>query len=139
MSDKPSERNIFALYTTKKGPETQGKLTYYAYGGSSDPTIKESWFRVHYADRSIEMLPYTTLRKVLCFSESRVILQCEDMTLTLEGRNLSGLLSLIQDVNLRAIYPFDPEQFDERPAEEPVITRILREPARAAEEAVTAE
>ena len=74
------------------------------------------------------MLSYATLKKALCPTESLVILQCEDMTLTLEGRNLSGVLALIQDANLRALYPFDPEQFDERPPEEPVITRILREP-----------
>lgn len=128
MSDRPSDRNIFALYTAKKGPENQEKPAYFPYGISTSLEQKETWFRVHYADRSIEMLSYATLKKALCPTESLVILQCEDMTLTLEGRNLSGVLALIQDANLRALYPFDPEQFDERPPEEPVITRILREP-----------
>lgn len=139
MSDKPSDRNIFALYTMKKGPENQEKPIYYPYGISTSLEQKETWFRVHYADGSMELLPYTTLKKALCPTESRVILVCEEMTLILEGRSLSGVLALIQDTNLRALYPFDPARFDERPPEEPVITRITREPARAAGEVVTAE
>ena len=126
MNDKRSDQNIFAIYTRKNGSENQEKLSYYAYGGSPDPETREAWFRVHYLDRNIEMLPYSALKRVLCPSEEHVIFECENMILTIKGRNLSGLLSLLQDRNLRAIYPFDPEQFEERPAEEPVILSIER-------------
>jgi len=126
MNDKRSDSNIFELYTLKKPPESAEIQAYYPFGISRTEEEKQAWFRVHYAEGDIDMIPYRELRKVRCPSAQVVELHCVDGVIILEGRNLTGLLVLVQDAKLRALYPFDAAQFAEPPIDEPVIIRIER-------------
>ena len=124
MADKQKNPNVFALFAAEQ--RAADTTEYYPYGIGKQPEERQEWFRVHYPDGAIEMLPYRALQKVACPSEERVELHLADGVIALTGRYLSGMLALIQDAQLRSLYPFERTYFAEPPEGEPVITQIVR-------------
>lgn len=126
MSARGKGGNIFSLFGSEAGRSGAEETEYYPFGISRDETQTERWFRVHYADGGIEMLPYSALRKVSCPSDERIELHVSDGVIALTGLHLSGLLALIQDAQLRSLYPLVRSRHASPPDGEPVITQISR-------------
>lgn len=83
--------------------------------------------RIHYPDGSVGALPYAHLLEVISTSHQYLALFYTNLILSIEGRNLTGLVELLQDEKIRALYCFHPERFAEPVVEDPVIYKIIRE------------
>lgn len=119
MSDKVT--SLFDRYGASK-EETAYRA--YQLDKSRDHQIR---LRVHFPDGSISALPYTHLIEVLSTSHQYLALFYTNLILSVEGRNLTGLVELLQDEKIRSLHCYHPERYHEPAQEDAVILRITRQ------------
>lgn len=103
-------------------PET-GKETYQAV--AHDRSKSQTRLRLHYADGAkVRMLAYAYLIEVISTSHQWLSLVFTSSVVTLKGRNLDGILELLQDEKVRGLYCFHPGRHNAPASNEPCILEI---------------
>lgn len=112
MDDNRRGSNIFELYASNKLQDRfaagdaghKGEtLTYNAYDIDSE---KQEWLQFHLDNGLIRMLPYRDLLHVICAPSGWLGLQYNSCIVTMEGKNLVSIVTLIQLRHLSSIYCF---------------------------------
>ena len=87
--------------------------------------------RVVYPDGKMSVLSYSYLQEILYSNHQNLSLIFTSSVITLEGRNLWGLLDHLQTDRARILQCYDAARFPEAPGEgEPVILSIKRQSLR---------
>lgn len=102
-------------------------LVDYAAFGLDVPRARVSRLRVNFSDGSASLFNYAYLTEVLTTSPQFVSLIFTSVIITVQGRNLSGLLDDLQEERVLSLTPFDAKRFNPPDAEKPYITRIERD------------
>ncbi len=131
MSDD-SENNVFSIfehYASKKAKnQGSGKNKtndeYHAFAIESAKE-KQTYLRFHRADGAIILMPYATVRFVMCVPSEWIAIQFDYSVIEMEGQNLTPLVKLLQDEQLSAVYCFR-EDYHLMPAPDKPIVRILQ-------------
>ena len=130
-----SDSSVFDQYTPQRPDPDDDKEIYKAYGTSTAAKKNgESRLRICFADGTVAMPSYTYLVDVIYTSHQFISLIFSRFVIELRGRNLTALLDLIQDEQLRYVQCFRADVFVEPPADEPVISSIARQLLGSAEE-----
>jgi len=114
-------------YTPDPANANDEQETYKAYGVSSAKKRGgETRLRICYENGTISMPAYTYLVDVVCTSHQYISLIFSRFIVELQGRNLTVLLDLLQDEQLRYVQCYRADFFAEPSEDETVITSITR-------------
>jgi len=91
------------------------------------PRSRVSRLRVNFSDGSSSLFNYAYLVEVLTTSHQFVSLIFTSTVVTLQGRNLSGLLDVIQEERVLCLNPFDEKRFARPEQDAPIIESIVRD------------
>ena len=116
--------NVTSLFERYGAKEEMKAYRAYHLDKSRDQQLR---LRVHYPDGSISALPYTHLVEVLSTSHQYLALFFSNLILSVEGRNLTPLVELLQDEKIRSLHCFHAERFAEPEEDAPLILRISRQ------------
>ncbi len=123
-----SDSSVFDQFAPQQPESDDDKETYNAYGVSSAKKRNgETRLRICFADGTVAMPSYAYLVDVIYTSHQFVSLIFTRFVIELRGRNLTALLDLIQDEQLRYVQCYRADFFAEPPPEEPVILSITRQ------------
>ncbi len=125
--------NIFDQYTRKASPqeaqaaEKEGvaKAPYQAYDAEA-PRTKVTRLLLHYPDGTLGLMAYAYLIEAISTSHEFLSLVFTNCIITLEGRNLTKLLNLLQEERILEMYCFDPRQHEVPDADEALIIDMER-------------
>lgn len=128
LLERYARKNPRAVHTDER--------QYRAYGPEPAQN-RQSKLQIRYRDGTIALLSYAYLMEVICTSHQFVSLIYTNCVITLEGRQLTAMVELLQDDKIRWLQCFHAARFDEAAEGEPVITHVTRQSMRdflAAEE-----
>lgn len=87
--------------------------------------------RIVYADGKVSVVSYSYLQEILYSNHQNLSLIFTSSVITLEGRNLGGILDALQDDKVRIIQCFSDRLYTEEPGgDEPVVVSIRRQSLR---------
>jgi len=136
--------SIFDQYTRKAPPQEAHpvekeaapvvKAPYQAYAADA-PRTKVTRLMLRYPDGTLGLMAYAYLIEAISTSHEFLSLVFTNCIITLEGRNLTKLLNLLQEERILEMYCFDPRQHEASDADEALIIdmerRSLQEMARS--------
>ena len=101
---------------------------YQAWGVDDNP---QSMLRFHQPDgQTISALSYAYLQELITTSHQHLSLIYTNCVMHLSGRNLAGLVQLLQDSRVRSVQAFAPGRYNEPSPDQPIITEISRQSIR---------
>lgn len=87
--------------------------------------------RIAYADGKVSIVSYSYLQEILYSNHQNLSLIFTSSVITLQGRNLGGVLDVLQDDRAKAIQCYSETLYTDEPAEgEPVVLSIKRQSLR---------
>lgn len=123
-----SETSVLDQYSPKPQHTDDDKEAYQAYGTSNAKKRNgETRLRICFEDGTISMPAYTYLVDVIYTSHQFISLIFSRFVIELQGRNLTVLLDLIQDEQLRYVQCFRADYYAMPAEDEPVILQIKRQ------------
>lgn len=105
---------------------TTGKQSYHAFGVDA-PRSRLTRLMIHYHDGVVALMSYAYLIEAVATSHQYLSLIFTNCIITLEGRNLTKMLDLLQDERVVYLQCFHSERFEKPEDGEPIITAIERQ------------
>jgi len=139
MSDNVT--SILNRYAPKEQPATQPEKNAQAAPAPTPPKELQDYqacqedksrnhqtrLKLYYVDGTVGLLSYSYLIEATSTSHQYLSLLFTNVIITLEGRNLTGLIDLLQDERIRWLRCFHPTRHKEPEADAPIITGMVRE------------
>ena len=128
MSDSVFDR--FSIPTPQKAPqEATAELkshTDYQAWGIDQAKKQQTRLRIFYGNDTIGLMSYAYLMEAACTSHQLVSLIYTNCVITLEGRNLTELIELLQDERIDYLRCFQVDNYTKPTGDKPIIIDITR-------------